>query len=488
MKLHDYPSRFLIVSVAASLLLLGLCSMLAGFLYGEQRRTAYALSEDIRSRTAAANLEETLENLAALHERGVQWMEPILKRVEEHIAEIELCADKEEEREYAKTIEDSHFEYLRRWAEKKGLAASPQPALARYIRENTVPACRELRRFNASQVAASEQEHHLALQRMSWGLAVVGGLGSIAGLVLGYGLARGLHHTIHQFLIRVQVAAERLGQELPAIEWQREGPPDDGADGLLSRVEQAVRRLQQQEREVRRAERLAAVGQLAAGIAHEIRNPLTSAILLIQTGRKDPCSGGLTDEDLDLIEGELQRIEHTLQAFLDFARPPKLERAPCRLAAVVKDVLALARGRATQQRVELRLDAPPDDCVVDADRQQFRHVVLNLVLNSLDVMPCGGKLNLTVAQREDAVELVVSDTGPGIPAEMFPRLFEPFSTNKPTGLGLGLVVSRRIVEDHGGTIHAFNRREGGANFVIRLPTPQAVQPLAVGSREREGAC
>ena len=133
-------------------------------------------------------------------------------------------------------------------------------------------------------------------------------------------------------------------------------PGRDGTDDLVSRVEQAVRKIQQQEREVRRAERLAAIGQLAAGIAHEIRNPLTSALLLIQTGRRDPASGGLTDLDLDLIEGELQRIETTLKTFLDYARPPKLERRSCELTSLVKDVLALVKGRTSQQRVEIRLD------------------------------------------------------------------------------------------------------------------------------------
>src|SRR5262249_15337626 len=280
------------------------------------------LAEDIRSRKAAGSLEESLQNLAALHDRGVQGIEPIHQRIEEHLAEIDRFANKEQEQEYARAIASSYRAYLRLWEEGRGEPAAPQPSLARHLREETIPTCRQLRDFNAAQIETSEEAHRQALRRMSWGLAVVGGLGSLAGLVLGYGLARKLRQTIHQFLIRVQVAADRLGQELPAIEWQREGPPGDGADDLLSRVAQAVLKLQQQERDVRRAERLAAVGQLAAGIAHEIRNPLTSALLLIQTGRRDPAAGGLTEEDLDLIEGELQRIETTLQTFLDYARPP----------------------------------------------------------------------------------------------------------------------------------------------------------------------
>src|SRR5262249_27007849 len=178
-------------------------------------------------------------------------------------------------------------------------------------------------------------------------------------------------------------------------------PAEDGADELLRRVEQVVLKLQQRNREASRAERLAVVGQLAAGVAHEIRNPLTSVNLLIQTGRRDPTAGGLTEEDLDLIEEELRRIEGTLQAFLDFARPPQLEWSMCDLAAVARDGLGLARGRIERQRVEVRFDDHGGGCMLEGDREQLRQVVLNLILNSLDEMPYGGTLALAVKPLAD---------------------------------------------------------------------------------------
>jgi len=232
-----------------------------------------------------------------------------------------------------------------------------------------------------------------------------------------------------------------------------------------------VLKLQQKEREIRRAERLAAVGQLAAGLAHEIRNPLTSAVLLIETARKDPTSGGLTDEDLAMIETELHRIDQSLRLFLDFARPPKLERSAVDVATIARDALNLTRGRIDHQQVAVHFDSARDGCILLVDREQLRQVILNLILNALDVMPRGGMLGVTVGPSAEGkmFEVNVTDTGPGISPAILPRLFEPFATTKETGIGLGLVVSRRIVGDHGGSIRGVNRATGGACFTVSLP-------------------
>jgi two-component system sensor histidine kinase HydH len=478
MSLSTYPARLLWSAVFSSALLAGLCAAVAAYLAREQARTADVLGENIGSRHAVSSLEETLTDLVALHERGVREVAPLRERVEFHLSEIDRYANSPRERELAAAIAASYRSYLA-MADDAGRPGQ-QAALARHLLGDTLPACRRLRSYNADQVEESEQIHRDSLRRMAWGLAVVGSLGSIAGLVFGYGLARGLRRTIHQFLVRVQGASDLLGQEVPAVEWQRVGEPiQDGADDLVRRVEQVVLKLQQSEREVRRAERLAALGQLAAGVAHEIRNPLTSALLLIETGRKDPAAGGLTDEDLDLIEQELHRIEQSLQVFLDYARPPRLERTPCDLAAVARDALALARGRVEQQGVAVRLDLPPGGCPLEADREQLRQVVLNLILNALDALPRGGTLTVAVRPADGrAAELSVADTGAGIPPDILPRLFEPFATGKETGLGLGLVVSKRIVEDHGGTINGVNQPDGGARFVVRLPgSHNSVAPM-----------
>jgi two-component system sensor histidine kinase HydH len=279
-----------------------------------------------------------------------------------------------------------------------------------------VPTCRELERFNAAEIERSEAILHRTVEWMAWGLVGVGTFGSLAGLLLGYGVARGLG------------------------------------------------------RAVLRAETLAEVGELAAGMAHELRNPLTAIKMLVQTNREEAEAKGLPAEDLQVIEKEILRMEGRLNVFIDFARPPKPERRRVDLAAVVDQTLALVGGRARKQRVAMKFSPPPAPVEVEADGEQVRQLLVNLALNALDVMPRGGTLEIELlSPANDQVELAVHDTGPGVPPRYLSRLYEPFFTSKETGLGLGLAVSQRIARDHGGSLRATNRPQGGACFILRLP-------------------
>jgi two-component system sensor histidine kinase HydH len=220
---------------------------------------------------------------------------------------------------------------------------------------------------------------------------------------------------------------------------------------------------------VLRAEQLAAVGQVAAGVAHELRNPLTAIKMLAQTGQEGVPAPGLPPEDLEVIEKEVRRMEQCIQTFLDFARPPRSERRRTDLAEVVRRALALVEGRARKQRVSLLAEGLEQPLLVEIDPEQIHQVLLNLLLNALDALPRGGAVRVCVTRKQSAVEVQVQDSGPGIAARIQTRLFEPFVSSKENGLGLGLSICQRLVEAHGGTIRGENAPSGGARFTFALP-------------------
>jgi len=227
---------------------------------------------------------------------------------------------------------------------------------------------------------------------------------------------------------------------------------------------------EQRERDLFRAEQMVAVGQVAAGVAHELRNPLTSIKGLVQVNLREAKSRGLPADDLRVIEQEIRRMERTLQTFLDFARPPQPERHHLSLAPLVERTLSLIRGRIEKQKIDLRFVSPITHILVAGDEDQLQQLLLNLALNALDVLPQGGVLEVELRLSHGGpVEIQISDSGPGIAPSLLPYIFEPFVSGKETGLGLGLAVSRRIAEDHGGSLEASNRPDGGACFVLHLP-------------------
>jgi len=242
------------------------------------------------------------------------------------------------------------------------------------------------------------------------------------------------------------------------------------ADVVAAVMERTREDERQRELQLGRAEQMAALGQVAAGVAHELRNPLTSIKGLIQVNLREAASRGLPAEDLRIIEHELRRMEKTLQTFLDFARPPRPQQRRFDLAAVVERVRVLIAGRARRQKVALQLHRPDEPVWVRGDPDQLQQLFLNLVLNALDVMQRGGAVDVELRPpRDGQIEALVRDNGPGIAAHILPKVFETFVSSKETGLGLGLPVSRRIAEDHGGSLTAYNLPAGGACFALRMP-------------------
>ena len=228
----------------------------------------------------------------------------------------------------------------------------------------------------------------------------------------------------------------------------------------------------QRERDLIRADQMATVGQVAAGVAHELHNSLTSIKGLVQVNLSEARSRDLPNEDLRVIEQEVRRMERTLQTFIDLARPPQSQHRRLNLILLIERTLTLIRGRAKDQDVELQFLQPPAPVVVEGDGDQLQQLLLNVTLNALDVMLQGGRLEVELRPPHcGIVEIRISDSGPGIAMSLLPYVFNPFVSGKESGLGLGLAISRRIAEDHGGRLEASNAPERGACFLLRLPAP-----------------
>jgi signal transduction histidine kinase len=479
----DSNVRFLHPVVASSVCSFALCILVGGFLLREQVDSADALGDNIERYRATVDLEQSLEALIALLQERASGVTAMNDRITRQIERLGQQAVGEQDADLVARLDASFQRYLMVWQTR------PQQAGPEYDRavteaialleEGTRKRGQDLREANDRRIRVAEGENRAAVRGLAWGLAGVGGSAAFAGVFLGYGVARGITKSVQQLQVRVRDAAGKLGGDVPAVELDGTGDLGDldaQMQTLVRNVERVVETLHEREREVLRAEQLAAVGQLAAGLAHEIRNPLTSIKMLVQMGRELDAAGGLPADDLAVIEREIRRVERSLQTFLDFARPPRPEKRPVDVGQAASETLELVRGRATKQGVALVYHAAPVPVVVNADVGQVRQVLVNLALNALDAMPAGGSLDLTVREDAGHAEVTVRDTGPGLAADVRAKLFRPFVSTKETGLGLGLVISKRIVEDHGGTIAAGDRTGGGAEFTVRLPrhaTPSA---------------
>jgi two-component system, NtrC family, sensor histidine kinase HydH len=297
--------------------------------------------------------------------------------------------------------------------------------------------------------------------------------GPALGIAYGWWMARRLQRSVARITVILgdATAGNRTLGAVNIDELQALDAIESQVGHVVTRLNQANDELKQARDEILRSERLAAVGELAAGVAHELRNPLTSVKLLLQHAAKQGHSELLTETKLQLILDEIARMESTIQGLLDFSRPPRLNRVLHDVRVSLRRAMNLVAGRAQQQHIQILEELSDEQLMVNADPEQLHQVFVNLLLNGLESMPDGGNLTLHAEPQDgrNSIQVRVRDNGTGIPDEIMKRLFEPFATSKDRGTGLGLAVSRRIVIDHRGTITASNCQTGGAVFQVTLP-------------------
>jgi two-component system NtrC family sensor kinase len=244
-----------------------------------------------------------------------------------------------------------------------------------------------------------------------------------------------------------------------------------------------TKRLHETQNQLAQADKLASIGRLAAGVAHEINNPLTGVLTYATLLKKRMAAEGPDAEDLEVIIRETIRCRSIIRELLDFARPTPPARKPTNLNEVVRHSVAVVMTQLRLNQVSLALDLAPDLPLAFADANQIQQVLVNLLLNAADALGAGGgEIRIGSKASEGFVELVVEDHGEGIPIDLQPHLFEPFFTTKGNkGTGLGLAVSWGIVQSHGGTIAVDSAPGQGARFTVRIPQVSAPAPIVLSS-------
>jgi len=507
-------------SIAISLVLLALGIGGGWYVLGLQKSTAALVALDMSTIRAAEQLvfsmdaihAELIDFLATDDRSHLDTVPQKCLLAEQSLAEIERLVDDPDEIALAKEIRQGFDDFNKRCAvavklgDERELHKAVRQLMASSLDAGVLAPARQLLAMEDELVRKSSDYNQGLARWIAFFLFLVGVCGAVAGLVAGFGIARSVSRSIVELYMPIRAASGRLEEVVGPVDVARGTRSQvagiENLDAILRRmadhVGTVVDRLQQSQTQMLRNEQMAALGQLAAGLAHELRNPLTAMKMLVAGAAESdaPAAPGgpsrLTRRDLSVLATEIARLERSIQAFLDFARPPKLEKRCRDIRELVWQTLDLLAARGKQQGINLQSELPDRPLTVEADHEQLRQLLLNLVLNAMDAQAQGGAVLVSVAETPadgpivgasdgrpsvPSVELTVSDRGPGIALGMAERIFDPYVSTKETGLGLGLAICRRIVEDHGGKIRVENSPAGGAIFTVRLPS-QARQPEA----------
>jgi signal transduction histidine kinase len=323
-------------------------------------------------------------------------------------------------------------------------------------------------------------------------MVALGLSGAFGGMLAGTAFTIALRRSFLLTEKRLRTTAEQLGQAAnPGQLFPTGRETVDAVEQMTVSATAIIKRLRHSENDALRAEQLAWVGQMAAGIAHEIRNPLMSIKLLVQATSERSNASGFRPRDFQVLEEEIARLEKIVSGFLDFARPTRPEAQPFELATLVERVVDGVQARADSQGVNISIESAVGATIVTADPNQIRQILFNLLFNALDAQPQGGRIEVRMridrpADCTPQLELQVQDAGPGLPEDLGDQIFDPFVSTKETGMGLGLSICRRIAEAHGGSLKA-RSLPAGALFTLRLPMPVPDGPTYATTNVLTGA-
>lgn len=461
------------------------------YTYRLHRLTSARLAEEITNLKAAQELEIILFRMRGLTlnylvDGNLSWLETFEKEKHEFRLQLEAAQSPGQSREEEKILqiisaqfgdyENDHRSALD--LHHSGQTSAARTKLFRMSRtgfDHLYEQCNAYVSANEEAIFAMQKEVEQINRLVRWTMYGLASSGVLIGGLVSWIIARGLMKPIYELVLKVRGAT---GGEL--VERMNVAPNteleelDSHVRELIDRIGTTTADLEKHRQLLARADKLAALGKVSAGVAHEIRNPLTAVKMLIYALRDDLAATDEKRDDLNVIMKEIERIERFVQNFLEFARPPNPHLAPVDLNALIRETLVLLAPRLRQNHVEVSEVYNRRLGSISADADQIKQVVMNLVLNAVEAMPQGGSLKVSTQKNETTeeknfVEICISDTGTGIPAGLLDNLFDPFVTGRAEGTGLGLAIAHQIITRHGGWIEARNNPSGGATFVVSFP-------------------
>ncbi|MFH1941911.1 MAG: ATP-binding protein [bacterium] len=491
MKLRIRP-RMMGGFLVMSCLLILLCVFTILYTNRMLRNTHRILDENVSSQKAAEELEIALLDMKGftsyyLLDGDPKWLELFSSKksiFNQWFDEARIRTHTDDER----IIADEIFKLFNKYIElqkkvvllyQEGKVESAATLLKRDMRnafDLIYEKCEAMLTINEEFMLNSSrlvERDNRAVNRIMVGIGIVG---ILCGLGLGFFLTRSITHPIYELVLKVKGVTE--GEIVEKVDIDKETELehlDKYVRNLIDKVHETNKDFQRSQQMLIRSEKLAALGKIAAGLAHEIRNPLTAIKMLIYSLHKEAKTDARTEKDYEVIFKEINRMEKFIQNFLDFARPPNPTYGLTDINESITHTLNLLAPQIKNKKVKLIKTLEAKDAHIHADKEQIQQVLVNIILNALQSMDNNGMIELNTrihvnpSDKLQYLQIRIKDTGTGIPIEILDTIFDPLVTGKEDGTGLGLSIAHQIIRNHNGWIEAMNNRNRGAIFIINLP-------------------
>jgi len=330
------------------------------------------------------------------------------------------------------------------------------------------------RRWGSIKIGLSLEEMHSVIRKTRLMLILIGLVGLLSGVMGAALLARRITDPLNKLVEgTVQISRGDFSQQISIDSADEIGDLARSFNDMSRQLKRTRIKMEEANKKLVQAEKLASIGRISASIAHEIRNPLTSVKLNIQKISESTRLSELEQDHLSLSQRGIHQIENFVKEMLNFTRSAQLNVDFFQLEQILDESVKMIINRLEMKKIELSMDLPADLPAILVDGDRLRQVILNILSNGIDAVEEGGRINISAAlveeNRERRLSILIEDDGRGISEADWENIFEPFFTKKASGIGLGLANARKIIEQHGGTLKIAPKHGKGAAFEILIP-------------------